>query len=87
MSDEWKATMLDTPDPRECLPPDPSISGLWWVQSKRPGNLGAGLIWEVWRWKSVGQCWWRGSSVWEPELAAAAGWRCIEPAVPPGDVP
>ncbi len=68
-------------DARECLPPDPSVPGLWWM-SFATNDDGNGH-WEVWTWLFETHRWRRGDEWIEPSDAHALGWRCIAPAVPP----
>ena len=66
----------------ECLPPDPSVSGLWWVEHPKHGMF-------VWRWSPsvplFSALWLSGMDGLLAEDAHEAGWRVIAPAVPPGD--
>ena len=61
----------------ELLPFDLAVPGLWWVKD----SGGRATVW----------CWHPGPRFWSDTLggriqassAHAAGWRCVEPAVPP----
>ena len=59
----------------ECLPPDTTVTGLWWVHQEYTG-------WRVW-------LWWPPSGIWDTGVdfvspINAAGWRAVAPAVPLG---
>lgn len=68
-------------DDGRCLPPDPSVPGLWWVQ--QTDDDGEPVRWEVWEWAPDCSCWWRGAKSCEPDWTWDRGWRCHSPAVPP----
>ena len=67
----------------ECVPPDQSVPGFWWVRHATFGQA----VWEWWPSDDTDE-WgrWDGhrGEMW-PLAAAVEGWRVVTEAVPPGD--
>ena len=66
----------------ECLPPDTTVTGLWWVMHPTHGMF-------VWRWSPsvplFSALWLSGMDGLLAEDAHAAGWCVIRRAVPQED--
>ena len=69
--------------PACCIPPDPSISGLWWLGDEE-GDVCA-LNWD-------GENWWvrvpgdYGCQVFRQSLFSREGWCIVGPVTPPAEV-
>jgi len=74
--------MANDPDdiPTLCIPPDPSVSGWWWLENDEKKQM-------PWCWQASHRRWQtEGSDRNHPEHMAEYGWRILGPVNPNAEV-
>ena len=73
--------MSDPTDaPTPCIPPDPSVSGWWWLENDEKKQM-------PWCWQASHRRWQtEGSDRNHPEHMAEYGWRILGPVNPNAEV-